>query len=249
MQSPQNGCVTEAMTPISPAPSQVAVALGDLAAVGGLEGLERELGADGRDDLGGRHDVVQAPAVGRADVHELDVADGMARSSEAARDVEDGALVQPSLDDDVDLDRQSGRGGGVDSREHASDGEVDVVHRPEDLVVERVEADGDAREPRVGERLRLLREERGVRRQRDVEVVVDRCEGRDEVLEIAAQQRLAARDPELAHAQVDEDARDALDLLEREQLAPRQEAVLVPEDLLRHAVDAAEVAAVGDRDA
>ena len=46
----------------------------------------------------------------------------------------------------------------------------------------------------------------------------------------------------------DEDARDALDLLERQQLASRQEAVVAAEDLLRHAVDAAEVAAVGDRD-
>ena len=76
-----------------------------------------------------------------------------------------------------------------------------------------------------------------------------RRERGDEVLEIAAEERLAARDPQLAHAEVDEDARDALDLLEREELAPRQEAVLVAEHLLRHAVDAAEVAAVGDRDA
>ena len=41
----------------------------------------------------------------------------------------------------------------------------------------------------------------------------------------------------------------ARDLLEREQLLAVEEAVVAPEDLLRHAVDAAEVAAVGDRDA
>ena len=40
-----------------------------------------------------------------------------------------------------------------------------------------------------------------------------------------------------------------VDLLEVEQLRARQELVVAPEDLLRHAVDAAEVAAVGDRDA
>ena len=39
------------------------------------------------------------------------------------------------------------------------------------------------------------------------------------------------------------------DLLEREKLASVEEAVVAAEDLLRHAVDAAEVAAVGDRDA
>ena len=60
--------------------------------------------------------------------------------------------------------------GGVDPAEDARDREVDVVHRAEDLVVERVEADGDARQARVRERLRLLREQRAVRRQRHVEV-------------------------------------------------------------------------------
>ena len=170
-------------------------------------------------------------------------------SAEAASDVEDRRLVQPALHDDVDLDREPGRGGRVDPGEHARDREVDVVHRAEDLVVERVEADRDPREPRVGERLRLLREERRVRRQRDVEVVAERRQPGDQELEVAAQQRLAARDAQLLHAEVDEDARDPLDLLEGEELAARQEAVVVAEDLLRHAVHAAEVAAVGDRDA
>ena len=157
-------------------------------------------------------------------------------------------VVEAALDDDVDLHRQAGFGRGVDPGEDARDREVDVVHRPEHLVVERVEADGDARQPRVGERLRLLRQERCVRRQRDVEVVAERRELRDQHLEVAPEERLAAGDAELLHAELDEHARDALDLLEREELTPRQEAVVVPEDLLRHAVDAAEVAAVGDRD-
>ena len=52
-----------------------------------------------------------------------------------------------------------------------------------------------------------------------------------------------------SHAAGDEDARDALDLLERQQLVAAQELVVAAEDLLRHAVDAAEVAAVGDGDA
>ena len=47
----------------------------------------------------------------------------------------------------------------------------------------------------------------------------------------------------------DERPRQPLDLLEREQLLPVHEPVAAAEDLLRHAVDAAEVAAVGDRDA
>ena len=95
---------------------------------------------------------------------------------------------------------------------------------------------------------RLLREKRRVRRERDVEVVAERCQPGDQELEIAAQERLAAGDPQLLHTEVDEHARDPLDLLEGEELAARQEAVLVAEDLLRHAVHAAEVAAVGHRD-
>ncbi len=100
----------------------------------------------------------------------------------------------------------------------------------------------------VGERLCLLREQGRVRRQRQLETV-DRGERGDQALELAAQQRLAARDPDLLDPMCGEDPHEPLDLLEREQLAAIQEAVLAAEDLFRHAVDAAEVAAVGDRDA
>ena len=154
------------------------------------------------------------------------------------------ASFSPRLTTTLTFTGEPGLRGCVDPGEHARDREVDVVHRAEDLVVERVEAHRDAREPGVRERLRLLRQERGVRRQRDVESSSSAASMRDQQLEIAAEERLAAGDAELPHAEVDEHARDALDLLEREELAPRQEPVLAAEDLLRHAVDAAEVAAV-----
>ena len=70
----------------------------------------------------------------------------------------------------------------------------------------------------------------------------------DENLEVAPQQRLAARDPDLLDTERDKRPDEPLDLLEREQLLPVHEPVAAAEDLLRHAVDAAEVAAVGDRD-
>src|SRR5438094_467162 len=63
-----------------------------------------------------------------------------------------------------------------------------------------------------------------------------------------AAERLAARDPHGADAEAGEQADDASQLLEGEQLATLEERVVAPEDLLRHAVDATEVAAVGDRD-
>ncbi len=93
----------------------------------------------------------------------------------------------------------------------------------------------------------LRGKERAVRRQRQVEPV-DPGEQRDERLEVAAEERLAARDADLLDAEPGEDACEALDLLEGQQVGAGEEGVVAAEDLLRHAVDAAEVAAVGDRD-
>ena len=162
--------------------------------------------------------------------------------------VDDARVVDAALHDRVHLHRQADRRRGVDALEHARDREVDVVHRAEGRVVERVEAHVDAVEPRVAQRLRLPREERRVRRQRQVEAV-DRREPLDEALELLAEQRLAAGEADLLDAERDERARDALELLEAQQLLAVHEPVVVAEDRLRHAVGAAEVAAVGDRDA
>ena len=102
--------------------------------------------------------------------------------------------------------------------------------------------------PAAASASRLLRQQGAVRRQRHVEAA-DRGEPLDQHLEVAAQERLAAGDPDLLDAVGDEGAREPLDLLEGEQLLAVHEAVAAAEDLLRHAVDAAEVAAVRDRDA
>ena len=62
------------------------------------------------------------------------------------------------------------------------------------------------------------------------------------------EQGLAAREPDLLDPEADERAGDPLELLEGQELLPVHEPVVVAEDRLRHAVRAAEVAAVGDRD-
>ena len=171
-------------------------------------------------------------------------------AEEAAPSARTSASFTPALHDHVDLDRrESGRERRVDALEHALDGERDVVDRLERLVVERVERDGHALQSGIGEALGLAREQRAVRRERDVGDAVDRHEALDETLELAPQQRLAARQAELLDAVGRERRRDALDLLEREQCGALEELEVLAEDLARHAVDAAEVAAVGDRDA
>src|SRR6185369_15154629 len=63
----------------------IAPPLGDLAAIPGLDRLERELAVDALHDLARGDDVVHAPAVGMAHVHVLDEAHDLAAAPEMAR--------------------------------------------------------------------------------------------------------------------------------------------------------------------
>ena len=171
-----------------------------------------------------------------------------------ARHRDDLVVVGAALDDHVDLDRPEPYAlGHLDAAQHLGDREVGVVHAAEDRVVECVETDGDALQPGVLQRLRLLRKHRRVGRQRDVERLAcwrrEGAEHLDQDLQILAQQRLAAGQANLLHAMRDEESRDAGDLLEAQQGRVRQELVVLVEHFLGHAVAAAKVAAVGDRDA
>jgi hypothetical protein len=69
-----------------------------------------------------------------------------------------------------------------------------------------------------------------------------------QLLKVRAQQRLAAGQPYLVHAQPGEDAAKPLDFAEVEQLV-RAKKSMVGKRRARHAVGAAQVAAVGDRNA
>ncbi len=71
-------------------------------------------------------------------------------------------------------------------------------------------------------------------------MTAERCE---QAHDIAPHQRLAAGQAELADAEIDERAAQPVQLLETEQLLLGQEG-----HVLRHAIDTAEIAAVGDRD-
>src|SRR5688572_329386 len=224
-------------------------ALGDLTRVVPLVRFERELAIDRRDDLARRHDVVEPPAVGRADVHVLDEAEDPTGAAKMPSHRQDALLVQTALHDHVHLDRsESRRLGRVHALEHIRDREVDVVHALEHRVVERVEAHGHALQTRDLERLCLGREKRSVGREGEVEIAHLR-EHLDETLDVATDERLATGETDLLHAEADEDADETLDLLERQDLGPREELEILAEDLLRHAIDAAEIAPVGDADA
>jgi hypothetical protein len=70
----------------------------------------------------------------------------------------------------------------------------------------------------------------------------------DQPLDPVAQQRFAAGQAQLAHAQPDEQPRQSGDLLEAEQLRALQKDEILAEHLPRHAVRAAHVAPVRHRD-
>ncbi|MNV77810.1 hypothetical protein D3C71_1712650 [compost metagenome] len=72
---------------------------------------------------------------------------------------------------------------------------------------------------------------------------------RDQVFEVLAQQRLAARQANLAHAMRQKEPRQPRDFLKAQQRAVRQVGVVLVEHFLGHAVVAAEVAAVRHADA
>jgi hypothetical protein len=115
----------------------------------------------------------------------------------------------------------------------------------ETLGIERVERDVDPPHARLDQGYRMALELAAVRRHSElVEPAFAhmRPELANQPHDVAADQRLAAGEPDLAHAKVDEGRGQPAQLLQRQELGLGQEG-----HLLGHAVDAAEVAAVGDR--
>src|SRR5215218_2546688 len=109
----------------------VAPAAGDLAGVVGPDRLERELGVDAADHLGGRHDFLEPPAVGGADVHVLDEARDQPALAGEAGHLDQAVVVDAPPDHGVQLDRvEPCRAGGVDAVEHPLKRHADVVQRP-----------------------------------------------------------------------------------------------------------------------
>ena len=97
--------------------------------------------------------------------------------------------------------------------------------------------------PGVAERLRDGGQQDAVGGQPDILEARDRHQLLDQRRQVAADQRLAAGQPNLVDSQRHGDAGNPLDLLEAQQGGPR----LKPH-LLGHAIDAADVAAVGHAD-
>ena len=120
---------------------------------------------------------------------------------------------------------------------------VETGERLEPIAAQRVETDGDAMESRRAKRVGVRREQHTVGRHRQIADFRPRREQLDQPRQIAAEQRLAAGDSHAVHALRREDIDQRRDLLEVEDVLPRQPRIVG----LGHAVLAAQVAPVGDR--
>ena len=212
LQSLQNAWVTLEIVPISPAtPARHSASAppSRRGAVAG-SGAQRELLGDALDHFGRGQHLVHAPAVGRADVHVLDEAQRDVAAAEVARHRQDLCVVGAALDDHVDLDRaEAGALGGVDAAQHVGDREVGVVHAPEDAssIASRLTVTRPSPAAFSAAALRsriepLVVSVRSSARRRRREL----GQHRDQPLEVAAQQRLAAGEADLLHAVGDEQA-------------------------------------------
>ncbi len=150
----------------------------------------------------------------------------------------------------VDLDRcQAGVERGGDAVEHLLEAAEAAAHVREHLGVERVEAHRDAPQAVALQFRGVLGEQHPVGGEREIVDALDHRQLADQFREPRTQQRFAPGETQLAHAERGRGTRHAHDFLEAEPLAGAQEAIAVVEGLPRHAVRAAEIAAVHHREA
>ncbi len=178
--------------------------------------------------------------------HELDEAHLVGLLARELREAQHLVLGEPAQGDGVDLDRPQlgmrlgGLQAGEDAVQRVAPGELE-----EAVGGERVERDVDPAQAGGDEVGDLGLEQVPVGREREVVDARDRPDRLDQAPQLLADERLAAGEAHVVDAHLAEDAHEPGDLLVGEQrvaLEPRQA-------LGRHAVLAAEVAAVGDRDA
>src|SRR5687767_259162 len=229
---------------------RIPVPLGDFPGLGRRQWHERPACCDRVPYRARRHDQPGPPVVAVADVHVLDEADHHARPAEVAREVLHLSVIDAALDDRIDLDRREARlGSGTDAVQHAVEAVKAAVHPAESGGIDRVQADGHARES-LGRQLRgVLGEQDAVGGEREVLDPVDARELSHEVGKPGAQERLSAGETDLADAFGRERARQPLNLVEGQALGGGQEPIALAEGLARHAIWAAEIAAVHDGDA
>src|SRR5262249_31932202 len=158
-----------------------------------------------------------------------------------ARQRHDLLFGNPTDTDGVDLERIEAGAFGCENALEDLVQAVATCQLPKALRVERVQADVDATKPGVVERLRLIGKEDAIGRQTNVADSFNLAQHAHQSRQLAAHERLAAGQANLVDSQSHGHADEADDFLKGKELRPVHER-----DLLRHAVGAAQVAAVGN---
>ena len=175
--------------------------------------------------------------------HHLDEGEVIAALAAPADELRELVLIGAAQRNAIDLDRETGPPRGLQSVEH--------LRHPspagdlcEFFCVECVEGDIDAPDAEFGEAVREAGELRTVGG--EGQLVEIRAEMPGEALDqpdhIAPHQRLAAGQAQFAHAEPDEGRAEPIELLQGEEFLLGKKL-----HVLRHAIDAAEVASVSDR--
>jgi hypothetical protein len=206
-------------------------------------GAQRIHGVDAVENLLRRNDFLLRPLVVGVERHELDEAESDALVPSECRQVDNFVVVDAAHHDRVDLYRCETRvERGIDSCEHTVQF-VSASQREKRLALERVERHVHALQARRNEVVRDLGQLDAVGRERDIDV--EWREQGNESRDVRAHERFAAGEANRFKTEaLDTNLGDASDLLVRQEFGAGQPV----HALGRHAVGAAEVAAIGDRD-
>ena len=206
---------------------------------------------DARREFARRHHHFRPPLIAVADVHEFDETHDHGRAAKTFDEIERRVIVHAALDDGIDFDRRQPRGdGGLDAGEHLIERAESAAHARKNFLVQRVQAHRDAPQA-IGVQIdRMLSPS-------STPLVVSAMSSMPGMpvrsptksAQIRAQQRLAAGEAQLAHPQAREQPGETHDFIERQSLLRLQELIVLVELLLGHAVRAAKIAAVHDRNA
>src|SRR5690625_3390197 len=214
-----------------------------------LNRLNGPAGVDALENVRRRYHVIEPPAVGVAHVHEFDEAQHVAAAAKMFGHGLDAVVVHAALDHHVDLDRvKSGGSGVVDAGQHAIDRKLDVVDGLKGVVVQRIEADGNALEPGPSQAPCLFGgKQRSVGGQADVVNAGNVGQQGNQVFQPVAHERFAAGQAQLGGAQAGKPASQAGGPVKAATHGARQKSVIGAEQLFGHAIDTAKIAAVGHR--
>ncbi len=191
-------------------------------------------------DLGCRHNAVAVPVACLAQRHDLDETDMPVRLQRQAGQIDHLIVVQAADDDRVDLDRpQARRQRGAPPGQHVLQLPV-AGQGAKALRAQRVQADVD---PGAGQRFGKTGQQHAVAGHREIVQPGDGHQLRHQVDDPPPDQRFPAGQADVDQAHLDRHAHDAHDLFIAQDALVRD----LGHAVVGHAIDTAQVAAVGDR--